>query len=452
MIPASDWLNTALLVGLYLGMVLLVEAWTRRARPDPELSRKTVHFVGGLGTLFLPWLIQSAWLVLLMALLFAATLYLGQHSGLLRCLAAVKRRGAGSAYFPLAVFLLFLICREERWLYLTSILIITVSDAAAALVGGSYGKHSYRVGREHRKSLEGSFFFLLLTFLSIQLPLLLLTELPRGTCVLSALLVSLLLTGIEAVSTRGTDNLFIPLFTCYSLLRITTKPPGEIAFQVASLVSMMALLEVFFRRLRLFSIRDSIIFVIFTYAVWSLGSIQWSVPVFACFLFYCLVRVLVPNQRDYQVETTPLLRVILIPLLFLLLANASGRYLEFFGPFLCGTVTAFVCVAWAYVLFNRRPEGPSRPYLALLAGAAAAAFVTGAAMLPQGRAPLPALLFIPAIAGLELAGYDLYLRGKARNLMVSGGSHPVLWLALSAAVAYWGLQGAGLVAPWHPTY
>ncbi|MFA7330178.1 MAG: hypothetical protein WC326_03800 [Candidatus Delongbacteria bacterium] len=450
MISAADLWNAGLLIALYLGMVLLVESWTRRVRPDPELSRKAVHFLGGLGTLFLPWLIHSVWLVLSMALLFAAALYAGQRSGRLQCLAAVRRRGAGSAYFPLAVFLLYLICREERWLYVASILVITVSDAAAALVGGSYGRHSFRVGHEHRKSLEGSVLFLLLTFLAIHLPLLLLTELPRETCVLAALLISLLLTGVEAISTRGTDNLYIPLFTCYSLLKITTKPPGEIAFQLLSLLAMMAVLEIFFRSLKLFSIRDSIVFVIFIYGVWSLGSIQWSVPIFACFALYCGVRMRVPNRRNYQVETTPLLRVILIPLLILLLANASGRYHELFGPFLAATVTAFVCVTWAYVLFNRQGVWNSRPWQALAAGAGAALLAVGATMLPQHQPPLAALALIPLLAGVALAAYNLRLRGRVQELPVQGGGSPVLWLALGAAIVYWGLQRLAPLPVWQP--
>lgn len=452
MIPIAEWVHAAIVLMALLGMVLLVEAWTRRTAPPPELSRKVVHMLGGLGSLALPWWLHAPGLVAGLAVLSAALLYLGQRRGTLRCLAAVNRRGAGSAYFPLAILLLFLVARERPWLYVTTVLIITVSDAAAALVGGAYGRFHFHVGREHRKSLEGSIFFWLLSFLAIHLPLLLMTNLPRETCVLAALLLSLLLTGVEAISTRGTDNILVPLFACYGLIRITTKPPAEIAFQVVSLLALMVVMEVLFRVIKVFSIRDSIIFLIFTYAVWSLGSAQWAAPVLACFLLFFLVRRLVPNHHRYVVETTPLLRVILVPMSVLLLANATGRYQELFVPFLGAVLAAFVCVSWAYVLYNRRPRGRAQPLTAMALGALAAFVVTTGSMLIQPDAPLMALLTLPATAGLSMAFYDLYLRQKTGALMVRGGSDLVMWIALAAALAGAGLQALGLVAPWHPVH
>lgn len=444
---ASDWRNGALLGLAHLALLLAAEAWTRRAKPDPELARKAVHFAAGVGALGLPWLIRSPWMVAGLGAFFAAIVHFGQRQGWLRCL-AVERRGAGGAYFPMAVLLLFVVGRTRPWLYVASLLVVTVADAAAALVGGAYGRHRFRVGDEDSKSLEGSLSFLLLTFFALQLPMLLLGGLPPMVATPAALLVALLLTGIEAVSTRGTDNLWVPLLAAFALLRITTKPVAEIAFQLGSLLAMLALLEVVFRRLKFFTIRDSIVFSIFAYGVWSLGSARWSVPVFACFLLYSGLRALVPNERGYVVATAPLLRVLLAPLLLLLAANVTGFYRATFGPFLAAVGSAFACVSWAYLLHNRPATrgrgGALRP---LLAGAVLCATPVAASLATQEGAPVLALAWIPGLAGLGLLAYDRHLRGRLR--LPDRGS-PVVWIALAVAAAAWGLQESGALALWNP--
>jgi phytol kinase len=116
-----------------------------------------------------------------------------------------------------------------------------LADSSAALVGTTWGRRFYFIKHE-RRSVEGSLVFLAVAFLSISGPLLLLSDLDRSTVVLLALQLALLVTCVEAVSTRGIDNLLVPLATFILLLRLAALNALSIA---APLVVQVAVLGVF---------------------------------------------------------------------------------------------------------------------------------------------------------------------------------------------------------------
>lgn len=449
----NDITGASLLFVLFAIVIIITETWTRSRHPEPELSRKTVHFFCGIGCLFLPFFVSSPLTVLIMACVFSLFFAISEKSKLLQCLASVKRKGRGSEYYPFAVLMLFYICRERLWLYVTSILILSISDAAAAIIGSKYGKFYYKVGKEDIKSLEGSFFFWILTFQAIQIPLLLMTDLPRTSCILSALLISLLLTGIEAVSIKGTDNIFVPLLTCYGLLKITTKPVSEVAFQCVSLVCIFVLLQFVIHKLRILTIRDSIILVIFTYATWSLGSVDWSIPIFAAFFLYCAYRLFIKSDKDYQIDSASLIRVILTPLLILLAANATGKYVAFYGPYLSATIISCICGAWLYSLHTVPLKGHKRLLSVLLMGFSSSMIITGTTILFQKGFPKSAFLWITAISMAILAVYDLIIGDKFADSNKTGSlTIAIIPFSFLSALIYFAVQYMGYINYWNPKY
>ncbi len=185
MVP-NDLVGAALLclmVALNLG---IAEAWARLRSPNPEFTRKYVHIAGGLGSLLFPFLVASHWVVLGLALGFAGLFLAGSRFGWFKSLGGVNRRGRGSEYYPLAIWGLFFISQGKPWLYIASVLILAVADASAALVGSEYGRIRYRVGNDGEKSLEGSFFFLLISFNAVQITLTLMTPWAPTKCILVA--------------------------------------------------------------------------------------------------------------------------------------------------------------------------------------------------------------------------------------------------------------------------
>jgi dolichol kinase len=271
----SEALRAAAVGAAFLAVFAAAELWKRLASPPPEWTRKAVHVGGGLVSLSLPWVIRSHWTVLALGAAFALLILGTRRLGLLGSVHGVERKSEGGLYFPAAVYLLFLVTADQPVFYLISLLTLVVSDALAALVGTSYGRHTFTVETD-RKSLEGSAVFLLATFLAAHLPLLLLTDLGRAESVLVAAQLALLVTIFEAVSLRGNDNLIVPLATYLLLLKMTTKGALFIGLQLVAQLGILVLLIILVWRVRFLTFSGTIAASLFFYAAWSLGGPAWT--------------------------------------------------------------------------------------------------------------------------------------------------------------------------------
>lgn len=212
----NAWLGIAaelLLLAILMGGLALYQ---RRRTLSAELSRKLFHVGGGLTTLSFPWIFPGAWPVLLLALITILALlalkYIRALQGNLGVvLYRVERTSLGELYFPLSVCLLFVFTATHALLFLIPVLILTLADPAAAVIGERYGRLRYTLVKGN-KSVEGSATFLLVAFACVLVPLLVLAHTALGQAVLIATLVGLQATLVEAVAWEGLDNLFIPLF------------------------------------------------------------------------------------------------------------------------------------------------------------------------------------------------------------------------------------------------
>ncbi|MBM4142284.1 MAG: hypothetical protein FJ225_01630 [Lentisphaerae bacterium] len=446
---AGDIRAMLVLGAVFAALLALAELWKRRFDAPPERTRKFVHVAGGLACLAFPWVFRSAWTVLFMAVTLSLVIALGRRLRLLASLHGVDRRTRGSEYYPLAIFLLFALTREAPWFYVSAVLVLAVADAFAALIGSRYGRVRYEV-EDEQKSLEGSLAFAAIAFLAILLPLLLMTDLPRATCALAALLVAVLVTGFEAVSLRGTDNLFVPLGVAVILAKITSKPQPEIVYQNVSLAVILALVALAVRRTHSFNVGGTITFALFAYGAWSLGSELWALPVFLGFLFYVALWLILPPARGrrHALRVRIVFHALAVPLLVLAAGNMTGRGALFYAPFIASLAAVLTFSTWNHCLQFRPPPERLRPVLAGVVGAGAAGIVA-AAPWTMLRAASPGGL--AAVAGLTAAAAVVNDRliGPRPDL-----SSERLWsasriaLTAASAAAMWLLQAAGIIPAW----
>jgi phytol kinase len=208
----QDWRNLALVpVALLAGMGLLL-ILRRRQLLGPEPLRKTVHVGIGGAALALPWLFETAmavWLVACLCMLAFAYLRT-KWSFLGPILQEVDRPSWGEMAWAVAVALCFQL-RQGTTDYLAAVLILTLADPAAALVGKRWGRHKFAtIGGE--KSLEGSgaCFLTALAILGIG------TLAGWGLPLAFILGIAAAVTMLEAGLGWGGDNLAVPL--CVLLL------------------------------------------------------------------------------------------------------------------------------------------------------------------------------------------------------------------------------------------
>ena len=445
----NDMLGSVIIGSVFLIIIIAAEIWARKGNPSNEAIRKFIHINGGIASLLFPFFITSPYFVFGLAFAFSSLFYLSAKLGFLKSLNSVERESRGSEYYPFAIWLLFTISVGKLWLYISSVLVLALADAGAALIGNKYGAIHYKIG-DSKKSLEGSIFFWIIAFIAIQIPMLLLSDLSRETCILTALLVSFLLTCVEAVSVKGTDNIFVPVIACYVLLKITTKPVDEIMFQCISLFAIFAIFGSIIWKTKLLNTGAALIFLGMTYASWSLGSIHWALPAFSAFILFTIVRfILNKKKRQPVIKARILFAALVIPFSILIFANMLDLYKEYFSLY----VTSYVMIAsfsvWRTVLRSYEINGfPKLMAGPILSAVIAWCFVCVPVWMIQGI-PFLSPLGILALSVLFSIIHEFVSR-KLHISLQPTWSHARFILILLAIAACWFIQHLGIVGLWNP--
>lgn len=207
----------------------------------PEASRKAVHVATGLAATTFPWLFAHAVTVWLLGIGFALFLLAARRGGWLPGLPAARRASLGDFAFIAAVCLAFSV-PSWRWVYYPcGILVLTLADTAAALLGGTVGRQRYADSATAR-SVEGSALFGLTAFVTLAVSLKALTPLPWGNCLALAALVALPLVAVELLCGWGLDNLAIPLAAGALLSFLVPHPAARLTVRLAAQPLLAALL------------------------------------------------------------------------------------------------------------------------------------------------------------------------------------------------------------------
>lgn len=434
MISALD-LRGATIIAVLFGVVLVVaELWARRWNGQPEHTRKLVHLGGSAIGVFLPLLVQSVAVAFALTASLSLLFFATSKGKWLRSVGGVARSSRGSEYYPLAVFLVFVLSAGDYWRYLASLLVLGVADAFAALVGGGYGRIRYEV-EDESKSLEGSLVFLVVAYLAILLPTLLLTELPRPTVVLASLLVALVVTGFEAVSLRGADNLFVPIAACVILGKITTKALPEIIFQNVSLIGLCVVIGVGARRFPGLNVGATIAVLLFTYGLWSLGSPLWALPVLIALV--ALVTARTGRFSGRAVGVRPVARACMPLVAILIVANTYRTYDFWYAPFL-GATAAMTSIGVIQAAGRR-----ARALVLSVGACMALVLIPAAFAVREPGASIATLLSVALFAG----AIAVVLRERYPAETRLGDIVPAM-MAILAAFVVAGLQRVGVISPW----
>jgi len=311
----NPWLGMALVVVTLVVLMGGLRLWQCVGTPQPELVRKLLHIGMGSVTLSFPWLFDEAWPILVLGVLsvggmLSLRLVKGLKSSLGCVVSGVSRVSLGEIYFPLAVGILFLLYLHEvpdqparrQILYCVPLLLLTLADAVAALIGVNYGKWHYTTS-DGRKSTEGSLAFFICAFFCVHVPLLLSGITRPLETLLIALLIAWLATMFEAISWAGLDNLALPLIS-YLLLRIYLElPADELTWRLAITGGLMAFVMLWRFRTTL---QGSAVLGAFLvgYISWALGGWRWLLAPLILFLSYTLLspRTEVNSRRIHNIH------------------------------------------------------------------------------------------------------------------------------------------------------
>jgi phytol kinase len=352
------------------GALFVVLRWYQlRYEPHPEIPRKLMHLGMGLIAMGLPWLFVEAWPVLALAALSIAALIAlrivpnwRQRMGGVVC--GVSRRSLGEIYFAISAAALFLLARGDAILFCLPMLILTLADAAGALIGIRYGALRFSTP-DGQKSAEGSVAFFVVAFFSAHVPLLLATDVGRTESVLIATTLGLVAMLIEAIAWRGLDNLFIPLGAFALLKNYLVMDVATLSWRLIVTLLLVTFVLVWSRRATL---TDSALIggALIGYACWALGGWRWLLAPLTLFVTYTLLSPRTPQNSRRVHNLYALLGVTGSGLVWLILTKFLGRA-ELLYPFTL-SFAIHLAIVGVTRLKNDYPDASSGAILAKCAG------------------------------------------------------------------------------------
>ncbi|MEP7117943.1 MAG: hypothetical protein ABI880_10195 [Acidobacteriota bacterium] len=396
--PVAGMAIVIVLTGILLGTVL---RWRRRSQPAPELTRKAVHIgMGAIGSA-LPWLFDATWPVLVlcagMAASFLALKLLARRSELGVAMHDIGRDSRGDLYFALSVAVLWLLAAGDRLLYMVPMLVLTLGDAMAALVGKRYGRR-YFDDQRTGKTLEGSMALFVVAFASVQLPLMLAARVAALDGLLMASTMALLVTLLEAMAWHGLDNVLVPI-GAYLLFRTAlTLDTTALVWRLAVAVGFVAIVAAARRRTTL---NDAALAgaALIGYLVWALRGGWWVVPPVALFAVYTWLfpRSSGAAGREHDIHAVG---GVALPALTWLFLGQLGVGVDTFVPYVATFVAQMAMIGVVHASAQR--SAPRHP--PLLPVALGGALVMLPLVLLVRPWPLVPLACAASLAGAALAG------------------------------------------------
>ncbi|NOX38616.1 MAG: DUF92 domain-containing protein [Calditrichaeota bacterium] len=293
-VPARDWLSLLLLFAGIVIFIGLAEALRKKLNWPQEFTRKLVHIAVGVLMFFSPILLEASLPLVLMASFFTVTNYLAMKKGWLKGMES-DRESYGTTLYPLAFLILVLFTWEnQKVVLIASMLVLAIGDAMAAIVGESVKRpHTFRLVGE-TKSLEGSAAMFISSTLVVFLTLWFFpfeSSFPVDSPWIAlwfAGLTAIVATAAEALSTRGSDNLTVPLFAALILYYLLNHDlAANVQLTLGTLLGGLVALLSF--RARFLDASGAVATFLLAVCIFGFGGWQWTIPILTFFILSSLL-------------------------------------------------------------------------------------------------------------------------------------------------------------------
>lgn len=308
-----------LLASITIFLLFLFELAARKNIISNSISRKLLHITTGLIVVYVPFVIQSFYLVISIGIAFSISNFILIKKRLLKQINSDHSENLGIFYYPLS----FLICvllywNVNKYLLSFSFLIFSIGDAAAAIVGTSSKLKYFTKITKEPKTFNGVLAFIVSTLILIGLLKYSLWEkfnfidYDLSSFIFIAVIFSLIGGITEAVSTKGTDNLTLPIIisTAGMIFFVVGIDINEflLAFVLATLISIFSF------KMKFLNLGGSAVTFLLALFIYGLGGWKWTIPILIFFILSSLLSKMADkingksvnqifekgSQRDYK--------------------------------------------------------------------------------------------------------------------------------------------------------
>jgi uncharacterized protein (TIGR00297 family) len=302
---SAEWMCFIFILLVMILCIVSIEYIRKRFHWPAEVTRKFVHIITGFIIFFAVPLFQSAFIPMVFAWLAIFVTALAIRMGLLPGIHGTSRISYGTIFYPISFLLLIpVFWISHREIILLSMLGLATGDAAAAIVGETFKPvREYRLTSD-KKSIEGSLTMLLVTsiilfggmhFLGLQHAhsILVLT--------LATVAAAILATAWEALSSKGLDNLTIPLSIAFVLSYYLIPGYHQDIHRFTAGVLLSILIAYASYRLKFLNASGSVAVVLLASTIYGIGGWQWTIPILIFFIFSSFLSI-AGKQKKKQFE------------------------------------------------------------------------------------------------------------------------------------------------------
>ena len=402
MFVPTDWLALGI-AGLGIGGLVVGAEWLFRTTEYRAGIRRLVHMLVCLFVAATPWLFTGPEPVVVLAAVFAGVNGMAWWNGWWRSLHSDRPESWGTVAVPIAVLLAIRatwgISSGRLLAFQASFLVIALADPLAAWIGARVDSRRWVVAA----TWEGTGTFLLVAW-GLLGGVLMFGGGAVGWAIAGAGAAAVVAAVTEAISTRGSDNLFVVLAVTLTLLPLDGSETGLMVLWAGVLAGGgLAVLAVWWN---LLTLRGAGAAGLLATTLVVLGGMEWVVPGLAFFGLSNALSVLphpseqatAPRRTIRQVLANGGVAWALLGLWSVLPSeNASARmlcYVGFVGAFAAAAADTWateVGVRWAHRPWSLRTFRPVAPgtsgavsLTGTLAGAVGAATVAGSAVWTGG--------------------------------------------------------------------
>ena len=303
----NEWYTFALFLLFIFILIGISEFAQSMLRWNPEFSRKLVHLVVGTMVSACPFIFKSNIPPIVLAGIFIFINALALKTDKFKGIHSTDRFSYGTVYFPIAFLILALFWWEKPITLILSMLIMTFSDTIAAVIGERTTQpRQFRIW-EDIKSVEGCLGMFLSSFMIIYIGTDLFAWLfgaaffiPLPILIGSSGFVAMIVTLSEAVSSKGSDNLSVPIMTALSYdIFLINYTHGTLYYLLVWVITSAI---VFYGAYKFKSLSGSGVLSAYVMGIiiFGTGGLMWIVPILTFFVLSSALSKLPKTENTLQ--------------------------------------------------------------------------------------------------------------------------------------------------------
>lgn len=262
-------------------------------------TRKIIHILTGILITLALFLMESYLPILLLAFVTIAVNYFAIKKNILKSIHG-SSLSYGTVYYPLSVlFLMIFWLPDQKLILIVSILVMSVSDALAAIFGNYFGKKHFVFIRDRKSIIGSTAMFVsaaIIVFISLQG-----LNLPIHKILITTIAVGIIATVAELLSSNGSDNLTVPAFTSLFFYAFINPADNEQFYSLITGLILSAIIAIMSYRVKFLSRSGAGATFILGSVVFGLGGMMFTIPILTFFIISSLLsKVGKSNKQSYD--------------------------------------------------------------------------------------------------------------------------------------------------------